>query len=64
MERRSEKSTKYKEVDKKSNEKAEQILKQENFSGEVKTTKNSVHICNKCTMSSERNTAIQYTTCK
>ena len=64
MERRSEKSTKYKEVDKKSNEKAEQILKQENFSEEVKTTKNSVHICNKCTMSSERNTAIQYTTCK
>ena len=32
------KSTTYKEVDKKSNEKAEQILKQENCAGEVKTT--------------------------
>ena len=58
------KSTKYKEVDQKSSEKAEQILKQKNCAGEVKTTKNSVYICNKCTMSSERNTAIQCTRCK
>ena len=51
-------------MDKKSNEKAEQILRQENCAGEVKTTKNSVYMCNKCTMSSERNTAIQCTRCK
>ena len=58
------KSTKYKKVDQKSYERAEKNLKQENCKGEVKTTKNSVYICNKCTMSSERNTAIQCTRCK
>ena len=58
------KGTKYKEVYQKSNEKTEKILKQQNCAGEVKTTKNSVYICNKCTMSSERNTAIQCTRCK
>ena len=58
------KSTKYKKVDQKSNEKAEQILKSEKYAGEVKTTKNLVYICSKCTMSSERNAAIQCTRCK
>ena len=61
MERRSEKSTECKEVDQKSNEKAEKNLKQENHEEEVKTSKNAVYICNKCTMTSERNTAIQCT---
>ena len=51
-------------MDQKFSEKAEQILKQENCTGEVKTTKNSVYVSNKCTMSSERNTAIQCTRCK
>ena len=58
------KTKKRKEVDQKSNEKAEKMFKQENCAEEVKTTKNSVYICNKCTMSSERNTAIQCTRCK
>ena len=39
------KSTKYKEVDQKSNEKAEKILKQENCVGEVKTTKKCFKYC-------------------
>ena len=50
-EKEAKKITKYKEVDQKSSEKGEQILKQEIYAGEVKTTKNLVDICSKCTMS-------------
>ena len=40
-----------------------QNLKQENCGVEAKTRKNAVYICKKCTISSETNTAIQYTRC-